>query len=144
MNHNRSVVSLLAFCLLTVVAAALALGAIFAGASVALGSHNAENPAETQGAMPVTPGAHSATRFSGLITDSRCGARHKRNSGLNAIECAHACVRMGATYALVDGDHSYVLIGGESALSSLAGQRAYVKGSRQGDAILVDSATPIL
>lgn len=142
MNHNRSWISLLGFCVLTAVAAALALGAIFAGASVALASHTAENSAEAQTAVPATSSTHSSNRFTGLITDSRCGARHKRNSGLSATECARACVRMGASYTLVDGDRSYVLIGGDSALKSLAGQRAYVNGSLEGDAILVDSASP--
>jgi hypothetical protein len=42
---------------------------------------------------------------------------------------------------LVDGDRRYTLVGGEAALSKLAGERANVIGTRQGDAILVNSAS---
>ena len=56
-------------------------------------------------------------------------------------ECARACFRHGASYVLVNGDRRYTLVGGESALSKLAGERANVIGTRQGDAILVNSAS---
>ena len=78
--------------------------------------------------------------LTGMITDSHCGARHMRNSHLSTAECAKACVRGGANYILVDGDRHYILIGGEQSLSKLAGERANIIGTLQGDAILVNSA----
>ena len=87
--------------------------------------------------------AQVGTVFTGMVTDSHCGARHMRNSHQTASECARACFRRGASYVLVNGEHRYTLIGGEGSLSKLAGERANVIGTRQGDAILVDSAAAI-
>ena len=63
-----------------------------------------------------------------------------RNSHLNSTECARECVRRGASYILVDGDRRYTLIGNDFAISQLAGERAKITGTRQGDAIVVDAA----
>jgi hypothetical protein len=91
---------------------------------------------------PATPAAQPAgTSFSGMITDSHCGARHMRNTHQNSAECARACFRHGASYVLVDGDRRYTLVGGEADLSKLAGERANVVGTLQGNAILVNSAS---
>ena len=146
MKQPRSWISLLGFCLLSVLAAALVFAIIVAGASVALASH--QNAAEESAqnavpAAPLSPAPSSAKTFSGMITDSHCGARHMRTSRLNPAECARACFRKGASYILVDGDRRYTLVGGDESLSRLAGERANVLGTRQGDAILVDSATPL-
>jgi len=52
-------------------------------------------------------------------------------------------VRKGASYVLVDGNRRYQLTGGEDALDKLVGQRATVTGTRQGNAIAVNSAAPV-
>jgi hypothetical protein len=115
--------------------------AVVAGAAVALADHQASELAQAEEPPAMTPApSASANHFTGMITDSRCGARHMRNSYQNATECARACFRKGATYVLIDGDKRYTLIGGEGDLSKFAGERATVTGSRQGDTILVDSA----
>ena len=64
-----------------------------------------------------------------------------RTSHQSAAECARACFRRGASYVLIDGDHRYTLIGGEMTLSKLVGERVNIVGTRQGDAILVNSAS---
>ena len=83
------------------------------------------------------------TEFTGMITDSHCGARHKRNSGMSPAECIRACVRRGASYVLVDGDTSYILIGNDTELQHFAGERATVWGTRQEDTIFVNSAAAL-
>ncbi len=83
--------------------------------------------------------AASPKTFSGLLTDSRCGARHSRALDKSAAECARFCVRHGAQYIIVNGGNRYRLAGHPSQLRGLAGQRVVVTGSLQGDAISVRS-----
>jgi hypothetical protein len=141
LKSDRSWASLVGFCLLAVMGMALALAVIVAGGSVALASHQVTD--EVQSAAPVAPNSPAGVTFTGMVTDSHCGARHLRNSHLSPAECARACVRKGASYVLVDGEHRYTLTGGEEMLSKLAGTRVNIAGTRQGDTILVNSAAPV-
>lgn len=141
MKQPQSLLSLVGFCLLTVLGAALAFAVIVAGGSVALAGH--QNSEEAQNAPPLAPVPSGGSTFNGMITDSHCGARHLRNSHLNPAECARACVRKGASYVLVDGEHRYILTGGEDILGRLAGERVNVTGTRQGQTILVSSAARV-
>lgn len=144
MKKHRSWISLVGYCTVTVLLVSLAFATIVAGASVALADHRADGAAgdEAREITPATPSTQpTGTAFRGMITDSRCGARHMRSSGRSASECARACFRHGASYVLVDGDRRYTLVGGESDLSKLAGERANVMGTLQGNAILVNSAS---
>lgn len=148
MKNHCSWLSLLAHCTLLVAASALAFAIVIAGASVALAGHQGAVAEEAQaatpkGVAPLTQSPAIASSFSGMVTDSHCGARHKRNSKQNSIDCAHACVRKGATYVLVDGDRRYTLIGNDPALAQLAGERANITGTRQGDTIIVDTVAPV-
>ena len=142
MKQRRSWISLLGFCLFTAIGAALALAMIFAGGSVALAGHQAE-AAQVSQSSPESGLRLSGTRFTGMITCSRCRARHMRNSRMSSEQCAHACVRAGAMYVLIDGDRSYVLVGDNEVVGKFAGQRINITGTRQGDAILVDRASPL-
>jgi hypothetical protein len=142
-GKNRTWLSLLSFCVLTVLGAALALAVIVAGASVALASHQSSDPEEGQDVAPATAARQAGSTFTGMVTDSHCGARHMRKSNLSSADCARACYRKGASYLLVAGNRRYTLIAGESALDKLVGQRANIVGSLQGDTIIVDSAAPI-
>ena len=150
MKRNRSAFSVVGFCLLTALGAALAFASIIAGGAVALASHQdsaLQNSGASQKNLPAThapllPTPVAAT-FNGVITDSYCGARHRRGSQQSPAECARACVRKGATYVLVDGDRRYQLAGQDDALDRLAGQRANVTGTLEGSAIAVTSAAPI-
>ena len=144
MGRHRSLISLVGFCIATVLVASLAFATIVAGASVALADHRADAASgeDDRASSPATPNPQpTAITFSGMVTDSHCGARHMRNSHQNASECARACFRHGASYVLVDGDRRYTLVGGESDLGKLAGERAHVIGTLQGNTILVNSAS---
>jgi hypothetical protein len=142
-RKHRSWLSLVGFCVGAVLISSLAFATIVAGASVALANHQAEGGADQAHELsPATPSPQpSGTAFTGMITDSHCGARHMRNSHQSSSECARACFRRGASYVLVEGDQRYTLVGGETELSKLAGERANVIGTRQGDTILVNSAS---
>jgi len=170
-EHKKSWLSLVSYCLMTALAAALVFAIIVAGGSVALASHRSasaeqiqeeapaipQNSAVMQNSAPAVP-QHSdqqdqapaapqhsdLTTFTGLVTDSRCGARHQRHSGMTPEDCARDCIRNGGTYILVNGDHRYILSGGEESLNKLLGTRATIVGTLDGGTISVTSAGPQL
>jgi hypothetical protein len=169
-KHKRSWISLVGYCLMTAFGAALVFAIIVAGGSVALASHqgasveemqnnvsavprssaepeevaSASQQSDQQNNAPAAPQHSDLATFSGLVTDSYCGARHQRHSNLRPEDCARMCLRNGATYVLVDGDHRYKLSGSEESLSKLLGTRATINGIRQGETISVSSAGPQL
>ena len=167
MKH-RSIISLVSYCLMTAVGAALVFAIIVAGGSVALASHQSasieelqedaavpQNSAELTAATasqnsdqkdqsPADPQRSAISSFSGLITDSSCGARHQHHSNLTPEDCARACIRNGASYVLVNERHRYSLSGNEESLNKLLGTRTTVTGTLQGETISVSSAGPQL
>jgi hypothetical protein len=138
--EHRPVLSLIASCMLLAIGAALAFALIVAGGSVALASHQESEGKESGAAIPQVEPAGAT--FHGMITDSRCGARHLRKSRMSSAECARSCVRKGSTYVLIDGDHRYLLTGDEDQLEPIAGTRATITGTRQGDTISVSATNP--
>ena len=105
--------ALISFCTAMVITVALGFGALFAGGSVAVAvaqsSHgseqkHADNPtqllprgSDTRQARAVASQqlketeeseAEAGKTFAGMITDSRCGARHPMDSGKAPAECA--------------------------------------------------------
>ena len=160
---QRSWLSLVTFCAVTGLLVALSSAVILAGASLAFAvtqpapgaGANAiatasavqiiEQPAPAQTAVdaqitaqPIDDnGAGSSQTFAGMITDSRCGARHRMNSGKTSAECARSCVRHGAHYVLVDGEKVHALEGYPDQLEKLAGERANIVGMLEGDTIKV-------
>lgn len=141
---RRPWISLLGFCLLTVFGTALAFAVIVAGASVALAGHQVPDETQPQKEAPRPSQPVDVVTFSGMVTDSFCGARHSRYSNMTPTQCAAACIRNGASYLLVDGDHRYSLKGNRESLKKLLGMRANVTGTRDGDTIVVSSAGPTL
>lgn len=141
MKVHRPWLSLLMDCTLLALGTAVAFAMVLAGASVALAGRES-GQAQAQTVVAPAPIPPDGLTFSGMVTDSRCGARHNRNSQRNSTECVKACVRKGATYVLVTGDRTYTLLGNESALAAVAGERAHITGTRQGDMISVDAAVP--
>jgi hypothetical protein len=141
MQPTRSWLSLIGSCVLMALGAALAFAVIVAAGSVALAGR--QSPTDTQLTSPATPEAVPDGIYEGMVTDSRCGARHLRNSRLGPAECAQLCVRQGASYVLVDGSRRYKLIGNEEGLAKYAGQRIRVSGTRQGETIQVSSANSL-
>lgn len=124
---------LVTFCSLMSLAASLGLAALFAGGAVALAASDAEQVQQQKS----DPGAEKS--FSGMITDSQCGARHDQYSGKRPADCARMCVRNGSKYLLINGDQKNILEGNEIALDHLAGQRATVTGTLNGDTIKVSA-----
>lgn len=156
-KHHRSWLSLVTFCAATVLVVALSSAVLLAGASVAFAVAH-PSPVEngsTNDAVVLPPGAQAPTAppldsdgnaapstFSGMITDSRCGARHRRNSGKTSAECARACVRNGSHYVLVDGEKIHALAGDSAQLEKVAGERTNVSGILKDNTIAVKGVTP--
>lgn len=160
--------ALVTFCALTTFLTALGLGFLFVGGSVVFAGAQAPHisddtkPAAAvqtslasggtvagQGDALASPASHlspvkddsaaSGRIFSGMITDSRCGARHRMNSGKTSAECARACARDGSIYVLVDGEVVRALEGDPYLLSRLAGERVEIVGLLEGNTIKVES-----
>lgn len=139
MKHSRSWLSLISTCVLMAVGAAIAFAIVVAAGSAALADRQSPD-SEAQGQQQSISPPPSGGSYQGVVTDSRCGARHTRNSRLNPTECVRMCVRQGASYILVDGNRRYKLVGSEEALEKFAGQRIRISGTRQGETIQVSSA----
>lgn len=90
---------------------------------------------------PLRMGQRDDNTFVGIVTDSRCGAKH-RMTDKSAEECARACQRAGAAYALVAGETLYILEGRHGDVSYLAGQKVKVSGKLSGKTITVTSIGP--
>ncbi len=169
---QRSWLSLVTFCTVTGLFVGLGFALLLAGASLAFAvakpapgadanaiaeGSSAQPPAvqimeqpvvtptafEAQGTtQPIDDGAAPGQTFAGMITDSRCGARHRMNSGKSSAECVRSCVRHGAHYVLVDGERVYALEGDPVQLEKLAGERVNVVGMLEGDTIRVKAVVP--
>ncbi len=88
--------------------------------------------------------ADSTETFTGKVSDTMCGAKHKE--GIPPAACVRACVKHGAKYALVTGDKVYTLDTSDQAtlgeLNKLAWEEAKVTGTANGDTISVKSVAP--
>jgi len=84
--------------------------------------------------------AGKAQSFTGQVSDSMCGAHHM---GGTPAECIRICVSKGGKYALVVGDKVYTLDTTDKSeldrLYTLAGEKAKVTGTLDGDTIKVAS-----
>ena len=77
----------------------------------------------------------------GTVSDSMCGAKHPV---ADAAECTKACVKKGASYALVAADGKVYMLKGEDKasmmeLDKLAGKMAEVMGDVSGSNVMVKS-----
>lgn len=148
-------------CAVAALFTALGFGVLFAGASavfaVASPSSAASdgaskvNPQEISASQPLSSQSSSANQaernyappansFSGMITDSHCGARHTRYTDKTSAECARMCVRAkGSHYVLVDGEAIHGLDGDRTQLDRMATMRVDVVGKLVGDTIKVES-----
>jgi hypothetical protein len=149
-HQQRSWLSLVTFCAVTVLIAALGSAVLFAGASVAFAiarpaTGEFQNATTThEVSFQTSDGSAPADQtFNGVITDSRCGARHRKNSGKAPAECTRTCVKGGAKYVLVDGEKIYDLQGDPAPLERLAGQRVTVVGDLEGTTIKVKTVSGV-
>jgi hypothetical protein len=136
-RQNRSWLALITFCATTALVAALGLAILIASATVAFAIAQSLKLPSSRTNQPAAPPAEQS--FSGVLTDSHCGARHAKNSGKSPADCARACVRNGLQYTLVDGDKVYALQGQAADLDRLAGQRTTIGGTLGGNTIQVNS-----
>jgi len=85
--------------------------------------------------------ADKAQTFTGVVSDAMCGAQHMMDG--SAADCTRACVGKGSKYALVVGDKVYTLATDDkdalAQLDKLAGEKAKVSGTADGDTISVKS-----
>ena len=147
MKNHRSWFALVTFCATTAVVVALGMGIFFASVTVAFAVARTVSPVVSSdlnrqavsGASAQPQASTGGESFTGVVTDDHCGARHDMGSDKSPSECAKACVRNGAKYALVDGDRTYSLEGNSEELARAAGLRVTVVGSREGNTIEVNS-----
>jgi hypothetical protein len=124
----------------TAIACLVALLIASLGTAAGAFAFAAENASSTQAGEP--PEAQQT--FEGMITDTRCGAKHEPAIARSASDCVRACVHSGEKFALVVGNNTYVLEGDLLRLKRLAGQRARIVGTRNGDTITVSSVASAL
>jgi hypothetical protein len=134
MNKNRVWMEIVI--LGTAIACALAL--LFATLGAAAGV------AEGQVILPQPPSAttgqpYASQTYEGMVTCSRCGAKHSAALGQTATTCIRVCVHGGANFALVGADVTYLLDGDLNLLKKVAGQRARVVGELNGKTIRFSS-----
>ena len=88
-------------------------------------------------------GSSSQQSFTGVVSDSMCGAKHMMPG--DPAGCTHACLKQGSKYALVVGDKVYTLETSDKsatdALDKLIGQKAKVSGIVDRDTIQVSSVS---
>jgi len=97
--------------------------------------------ADAKSANGQSSSSTSTQTYEGMITDTRCGAKHSAVIGLAASDCARACVHAGEQFVLVQGDNLYTLEGDSAALKQVAGQRVRIVGILNGQKISVSSVT---
>lgn len=73
--------------------------------------------------------AGAATQtFTGVITDSMCGANHAMMKVTPDAKCVVECVKHGSKYALYDGKNAYVL-SDQKTPEQFAGKKVKVTGT---------------
>lgn len=97
------------------------------------------SPVSSSGSSSLGPSSARPQTHEGMVTCSRCGAKHSAQIGRTAVDCSLTCVHGGAMFALVDGDKTYTLDGASDRLKKVAGRRARIVGVVRGDLIQVSS-----
>ncbi len=119
--------------------AASAIACIVALFLATLGSAAGAGDAESETEKPAQTSTVQTQVYEGIITDTRCGAKHSAAVGLAAADCTRACVHRGDGFALVDGEKTYTLQGQPAALKRAAGERVKIFGTLNRNVISVAS-----
>lgn len=130
------------FLLATAIAFGLAL--LLASLGAAAGAATGQMDGAQGATVPSPQSMAPAQSFEGMVTCSRCGAKHEATLDRSATTCVRVCVHAGANFALVYNDSTFLLDGDLNTLKKLAGQRAHVVGVRSGNTIKVDSITAVI
>jgi hypothetical protein len=117
-----------------------AAGAAGSEASVGEAPAGAAQVAEEKARQDLQPSPVEQT-YMGMVTCSRCGAKHSADLAQSATKCVRICVHGGAGFALVDDEVTYLLDGDLVSLQRLAGQRARVVGALNGNTIRISSVS---
>jgi len=125
MNTRSVWIEIVLLATATAVALALLLATLGAAAEVAI----------AQAAQPRATAMSQS--FEGMVSCSRCGAKHQPALDRSASTCVRVCVHGGASFALINADSVYLLDGDLGPIKKLAGQRARVIGTRIGNTIKV-------
>ena len=131
MKTNRIWIDTVALGTAMACALALLIAVLAAGTAAVTGRDGSAQAAESSSVEQRT--------YEGMVTCSRCGAKHSAKMARSATNCTLTCVHGGAKLVLVDGDKLYELDGDLNVLRRVAGQRARVVGVMHGDAIAVSS-----
>jgi hypothetical protein len=130
MRKNRFWIEVVTLCAGAAFGFALALACV--GAVVVAFGQTAEP--QQSAAQP----NHQQT-YIGMVTCSRCVAKHSAKIGATAADCARVCIRDGADFTFVNGDRTYLLEGDPAELKRVAGQRVQIVGALNGGTITVAS-----
>jgi hypothetical protein len=122
--------------LISAIACVLALGIVALGA---IAGTEVAAPAPSQPDTETSP----QKSFDGMITDTRCGAKHSTAIGKTAADCTLVCIHGGEQFALVDGETVYALEGETLQLKRVAGQRVRIIGALKGNKLSVTSIASI-
>jgi hypothetical protein len=72
--------------------------------------------------------ADAPKAFTGVITDTMCGADHKMMNVSPDSKCVTECIKMGTKYALLEGTNVYTL-SDQKTPEKFAGQKVKVMGT---------------
>jgi len=95
------------------------------------------DPVEAQANQP----SSETQVFEGMLTCSRCGAKHSAALGRNAADCVRICAHSSALFTLVEGERAYKLEGDPEGLKQLAARRVRITGILRGDTIQVSEVS---
>src|SRR5579871_5341915 len=136
MRHHRFWIEIVLLGSVVALALALLIATVGAAAGAAADEHDAAQ------SSPLSP-AQIPSAFEGMVTCSKCGAKHSATLARSASDCVRICVHGGADFALVSPDATYLLNGDREDMKKLAGQRVRVVGTREGQTIKVASVASI-
>jgi hypothetical protein len=139
MKSRRVWIETLALGVVVGCACALLIAMLAAGTAAFTSPASAETTQNASSEPASAPATANLQTFEGMVTCSRCGAKHSAALGRTAADCTVACQRVGGSFALIDGDNTYTLQGDLNALKRSAGQRARVTGDLHGNTIAVAS-----
>jgi hypothetical protein len=139
MKTNQIWIESVALGTATACALALLMAVLASGTAAVTGRGGSGQANESGSLQPNEAGSVQPRTYEGMVTCTRCGAKHSAKLARTATNCTLTCVHGGAKFALVDGDKLYQLDGDLNILKRLAGQRARVVGVMRGDAITVSS-----
>ncbi|HEY1677798.1 MAG TPA: hypothetical protein VGG04_08835 [Candidatus Sulfotelmatobacter sp.] len=116
---------------------AVAVALLIASLGMAANAVDGRNSPEQ--AIPAATDQPQET-YEGMVTCSRCGAKHPASLNASATTCVRTCIHSGERFALVSSDSTYFLDGDAINLKTLAGQRVRIVGTLRGKTIQVASA----